>query len=50
MEGKRMKRLLGCLLILIGFLLAGCEELEERRDRDVRLSDGRPQVEVTVQQ
>ena len=45
-----MKRLLGCLLILIGFLLAGCGEPEERPDRDVRLSDGRPQVEVTVQQ
>jgi len=50
MAGKRMKRLLGCLLVLIGLLPAGCEELEERPDRDVRLSDGRPQVEVTVQQ
>ena len=50
MEGKRMKRLLGCLLILSGLLLAGCERSEERPDRDIRLSDGRPQVEVTVQQ
>ncbi len=45
-----MVRRLGCLLILVGFLLAGCGELNERRDRDVRLSDGRPQVEVTVEQ
>jgi hypothetical protein len=45
-----MKRLLGCLLILIGLVLAGCAEPTERQDRDVRLSDGRPQVEVTVQQ
>ena len=45
-----MKRLLGCLLILIGLVLAGCEEPAARQDRDVRLSDGRPQVEVTVQQ
>ena len=45
-----MKRLLGCLLILMGFLLAGCKEFGERQDRDARLGDGRPQVEVTVQQ
>ncbi|MCL5281301.1 MAG: hypothetical protein M1376_15490 [Planctomycetes bacterium] len=45
-----MKRLLGCLLLLAGFLLGGCEGLEGRPDRDVSLSDGRPQVEVTVQQ
>jgi hypothetical protein len=45
-----MKRLLGCLLILSGLLLAGCEGFQERQDRDARLGDGRPQVEVTVQQ
>ncbi len=45
-----MKRLLGCLLILLGCLLAGCEGSEARQDRDARLGDGRPQVEVTVQQ
>ncbi len=44
-----MKRLLGCLLILIGFVVAGCEE-QERERPDVRLSNGQPQVEVTVQQ
>jgi len=45
-----MKRALGFLLILIGLFLAGCEGMEGRPDRDVRLTDGRPQVEVTVQQ
>lgn len=44
-----MKRLLVCLLILIGFVVASCEE-QERERPDVRLSDGQPQVEVTVQQ
>ena len=45
-----MKRILACLLILIGFFLASCEEEKERERRDVRMSDGPPQVEVTVQQ
>ena len=45
-----MKRLLVGLLLLLGFFLAGCGEFQEQRDRDVRLSDGQPQVEVTVQQ
>jgi len=43
-----MRRLLIGLLILTGFVVASCEEFEEREHRDVRLSDG-PQVEVTVQ-
>jgi hypothetical protein len=50
MEGKCMKGLLGCLLILMGFLLAGCEGFGERQDRDARLGGGGPEVEVTVQQ
>jgi len=45
-----MKRLLVGLLLLVGSFLAGCEEFQERKDRDVRLSNGQPQVEVTVQQ
>ncbi len=45
-----MKRRLLCLLTFIGFLLAGCERAAQGPRPDGRLSDGRPQVEVTVQQ
>lgn len=45
-----MKRLLVALLLLVGFFVTGCEEFGKREDRDVRLSDGQPLVEVTVQQ
>jgi hypothetical protein len=38
------------VLLLIGFFIASCEESKERERRDVRLSDGPPQVEVTVRQ
>jgi len=44
-----MKRLLACLLILIGFVLAGCEEYEEGDGYEVRLSDGASQVQVIAQ-
>ena len=45
-----MQRLLIYLLVLIGCLMAGCGQSEPRRDRDARLSNGQPQVEVTVEQ
>ena len=45
-----MQRLLTCLLVLIGFLMAGCEQSEESHRPDGRLSDSQPQLEVTVQQ
>ncbi len=45
----QVRRPLICLLILIGSIVAGCEE-QERERPDVRLNDGEPQVEVTVQQ
>jgi hypothetical protein len=50
MEGTHMKRLLACLPVLIGFVLAGCEEFEEREGREVRLNDGAAQVQVIAQQ
>jgi hypothetical protein len=45
-----MKRLFICLLILIGFFIASCEQSKERERRDARLSDGQPQVEVAIRQ
>ncbi len=47
-----MKRLLACLLIIVGFVLAGCEEFggREGEEREVRLSDGTSQVQVIAQQ
>ncbi len=44
-----MKRLLAGLQVLIGLVVAGCEE-QQRERPDVRVSNGQPQVEVTVQQ
>jgi hypothetical protein len=38
------------LLVLIACLMAGCEPSEEGRRPDGHLSDGQPQLEVTVQQ
>ena len=45
-----MKRLLACLLILVGFVIAGCEESEEHEGHEARLSDGAAQVQVIAQQ
>ena len=45
-----MKRLFGCLLVLLGLFVAGCQGSGQRQDRDARLRDGQPQVEATVQQ
>ena len=42
-----MKRLLACLLVLVGLVVVGCEI---DADEDVRLGDNTAQVEVTVQQ
>lgn len=50
MGRTRTKRLLACVLTLIGFLVAGCGQSEEQPRREARLSDGQPQVELTVQQ
>jgi hypothetical protein len=46
----RMKRWLVCWLFLVGLAVAGCEQEQQSERRDVRLSDARPQVEVTVRQ
>jgi hypothetical protein len=35
--GGHMKRLLACLLILVGFLVAGCEEFEGGEEGEVHL-------------
>jgi outer membrane murein-binding lipoprotein Lpp len=40
-----MKRLLACLLVLAGMVLAGCEV---NADEDVHLSTDVQQIEVTV--
>jgi hypothetical protein len=45
-----MRRLLTYLLVLIGFLMTGCEQSEGNQRPNGYLSDGRPQLEVTVQQ
>ncbi len=45
MEGTRMKRLLVCLLFLVGIVLAGCKMAA---DEDVHLSTDTQQIEVTV--
>jgi hypothetical protein len=45
-----MQRLFTYLLILIGFLGAGCRQSDGSPGPDGSLSDGRPQLEVTVQQ
>lgn len=51
MEDTHMKRLILCLLFVLGLFLAGCEQFEghERGER-VRLSDETQQIDVTVVQ
>ena len=44
-----MKRMLSCLLFVLGLFLAGCEEFEEHERHDrVQLADEAQQIEVTV--
>ena len=47
-----MKRLLLCLLFVLGLSLAGCEEFEEHEHHHhhIQLADQTQQIEVTVAQ
>jgi len=45
-----MKRVLACLLLLVGLFVSSCEEFEGDEGPDVRLTGDEPQVEVVVQQ